>query len=60
MGLGLEPLSTASLVDLPLFPSNPLLTAWGGFHGADSGAAGRVWVLCQPRCFRVSSTLRNP
>lgn len=35
MGLGLEPLSTASLVDLPLFPTNPLFIAWGGFHGAD-------------------------
>lgn len=35
MGLGLEPLSTASPVDLPLFPTNPLFIAWGGFHGAD-------------------------
>lgn len=46
MGLGLEPLSTASLVDLPLFPTNPFFIAWGGFHGADGGAAGGVWMLC--------------
>lgn len=50
MGLGLEPLSTASLADLPPFPTNPLFIAWGGFHGTDGG----VWVLCQPRGFGVS------
>lgn len=64
MGLGLAPLSTAGPVDLPLFPTNPLFIAWGGFHGADGGAAGGVWMLCWPWSFGMSSGMssapRNP
>lgn len=64
MGLGLEPLSTASLADLPPFSTNPLSIAWGGLHGADGAAAGGVWMLCQPRClgmsFGMSLAPRNP